>query len=210
MVVPPPPGRSNMSRVGRPTEKKLLKVLFSSNLNPRADPSIAGIRETPDGRRSAYSRLFKAPIGSSGWESSCSRSSPAIDRFDSLLLVGPSRGDEAGRGGSTSSQVGSRVESIYRADIRQHEGVDSATSFASKIASHLESGCSPRIPGFPEASKRTWSQSLYWCTYLEPKPRPTVPRDTCSTGREEYPDSWRVESVSGATASRSVAGILSS
>lgn len=100
LAVPPGARRSNMSKVGRDTEKKMLRVLFSTNLNPRADPSIAEKCETRDGIRSAFSGLLKAPVVSIHWRgSSSTRSSPGNHRFDCLLLVGASQVHESDREG---------------------------------------------------------------------------------------------------------------
>lgn len=77
LVVPPPPGRSSISKADRDTENKMLKVLFSTNLNPRSGPSVTRECETRDGRRSAFSRLLKA-AGKDPVESSKeTRSGPA-------------------------------------------------------------------------------------------------------------------------------------
>lgn len=140
LVVPPGARRPNMSKVGRDTEKKMLKVLFSTNLyplNPRSDPSLAGKCETRDGTRSAFSRLLKA----SGTRfSGCTQASPAIDRrFDCLLLVG----------GPISPKVGRKQsDCCCCADVRQHEGANSVVAFASfdavSLRVSLESSCSPR------------------------------------------------------------------
>ena len=123
MVVPPLPGRSNMSKSGRDTEKRMLKVLFSTNLNPRADPSVARGCETRDGRKSEFSKLVKAArdhekkrvrgplLGHHCWNQMRPNtiSSPSTDRrFDCLLLVGAARGGEPHRQGSTPSKVGKK------------------------------------------------------------------------------------------------------
>lgn len=115
-AVPPTPRRPKTYEAGRDPEKKLLKVLFSTDLKPRADPSVAGRCETRDGLRSAYSRLIEAAGAHQERRIRGTRSSPAIGRrFDCLLLVGAATGGESNSRGSIP-KVRGRLSVVWRLD----------------------------------------------------------------------------------------------
>lgn len=133
LVVSPPPRKSHVSRVFHETEKKMLKVLFSTRLNPRADPAVAAECETRDGIRSAFSRLLKAAGNHPVRNALETRSNPDIERhFDCLLLVGAASVDEANREGSQPTKVGS----VVNADVARKHGNTNGRKLASLFRSY--------------------------------------------------------------------------
>lgn len=111
LVVPPTPRRREKPNAGPDTEQKMLKVLFSTNLSPRADPAVADNCETQDGLRAEFSKMCKAARTHERRSSRGTNtiSSPAVDRrFDCLLLVGATREGESHREGMIP-KVGTRA-----------------------------------------------------------------------------------------------------
>lgn len=116
-VVPPRPRRSSTIAPGRDTEKKMLRVLCSTRLNPRADPSVARDCETPDGLRRVFSEMVRA-AGTYPRQGSTETiaSPPSGRRFDCLLLLGATRRAESGREGTMPPKVGGRINTARMHD----------------------------------------------------------------------------------------------
>lgn len=104
--------RSKAAEAGRHTEAMMLMVLFSTNLNPRADPSVARKCETRDGLRPEFLKMARAARAHQRRRSSGNAttleiaSSPALDRrFDCLLLVRAVRGGESNQAGTMPKEA---------------------------------------------------------------------------------------------------------
>lgn len=146
-VVPPNLLRKNAVIVDiRDTEKKMLRVLFSTGLNPRANPSVVRECDTPEGIRSAFSKMVRAAgdyptVGSTQTVSSLA----SERRFDCLLLVrSAARGvrSESPGGRTIPRTVGRRVNVALKYNKAGWKGALSHVTFfpvPTPLASHLES-----------------------------------------------------------------------
>ncbi|CAN0080345.1 unnamed protein product [Scytosiphon promiscuus] len=95
---------SRMDRSDRYVEEKMLKVLFSTRLNPWSDPSVATRCQTTDGLRSEYSKMVAAAVQPARKETGTINNpaqNAASRRFDCLLLMGKCRTSMPGRSQST-------------------------------------------------------------------------------------------------------------